>query len=112
MFFLKRFFFAFSNIFKTKWTKSEEKLNFGGRWVWVPMTPIPQSKIRGDPPATMDFYADLCFPRPGESFSVYKLCLRMKGNILRIILTEKRGGHDPRGPSRSYAYGSSRMGHD
>ena len=21
----------------------------------------------------MNFYADLCFPRPGESFSVYKL---------------------------------------
>ena len=23
----------------------------------------------------MDFYADLCFPRPGESFSEYKMCL-------------------------------------
>ena len=29
--------FAFSTIFKIKWPKSEEKLNFGGRWVWVPM---------------------------------------------------------------------------
>ena len=28
--------FAFSNI-KIKCPKSEEKLNFGGRWVWVPM---------------------------------------------------------------------------
>ena len=37
---------AFSNIFKTKWTKAEEKLNFGVRWVWVPMTPTapPPSK--------------------------------------------------------------------
>ena len=52
----------------------------------------------------MDFYADFCFPRPGESFSVYKLCLRKKGKILRIILAEKWGGHGPRDPSRSYAY--------
>ena len=39
--------------------------------------------------STMDFYADLCFPRPGESFSVQKSCLRKKGKILRIILAEK-----------------------
>ena len=31
--------FAFSTIFKIKCPKSEEKLNFGGRWVWVPMNP-------------------------------------------------------------------------
>ena len=31
-----------------KWLKSEEELNFGGRWVWVPMNPPPQSKFRGD----------------------------------------------------------------
>ena len=47
-FFLEVFFFAFSYIFKIKWPKSEEKLNFGGRWVWVPMNPTPQSKLRGD----------------------------------------------------------------
>ena len=35
-------FFAFSNIFKTKWPKSEEKLKFRGRLVWVPITPTPQ----------------------------------------------------------------------
>ena len=46
----------------------------------------------------MDVYADLCFPRRRESFSVYKLCFRKKGKILRIILAEKRGGHGPRGP--------------
>ena len=34
-------FFPFSNIFKIKWPKSEEKLNFWGRWVWVPMNPTP-----------------------------------------------------------------------
>ena len=30
---------------------AEEKLNFGGRWVWVPLNPIPppQSKLRDDP---------------------------------------------------------------
>ena len=42
--------FAFSTIFKIKWPKSEERLNFGGRWVWVPMNPSPQTKIRGDAP--------------------------------------------------------------
>ena len=41
--------FAFSTIFKIKWPKSEEKLNFGGSWVWVPMNPSPpQTKHRGD----------------------------------------------------------------
>ena len=39
--------------------------------------------------SAMDFYADLCFPRPGESFSVYRLCLREKGIILRITFAEK-----------------------
>ena len=40
--------FAFSNLFKIKWPKSEDKLNFEGRWVWVPMHPSPpQSKLRG-----------------------------------------------------------------
>ena len=43
----------------------------------------------------MDFYADLCFPRPGESFSVYKLCLRKKGKILRIILAESERAMTP-----------------
>ena len=36
--------FAFSTIFKIKWPKSEEKLNFGGRWVWVPMNLSPPKK--------------------------------------------------------------------
>ena len=42
----------FPNIFKMKWPKSKEKLNFWGRWVWMPMnpTPPPQSKFRGDAP--------------------------------------------------------------
>ena len=53
----------------------------------------------------MDLNADLSFPRPGESFSVDTLCLRKKGNIFKMILAEKWGGHGPRGPSRSYAYG-------
>ena len=43
--------FAFSTIFKMKWPKSEEKLNFGGRWVWVPMNPSPQTNFRGNAPA-------------------------------------------------------------
>ena len=37
--------FAFSNIFKIKWPKSEEKLNFGDRWVWLPMNPSPPNII-------------------------------------------------------------------
>ena len=55
----------FSNIFKTKWPKSEEKLNFVGRWVWVPMIPPPppQSKIRGDAPG--------CRLRPAEPGKVH-----------------------------------------
>ena len=48
--------------------------------------------------STMDFYADLYFPRVGESFSVYKLCLRKKGKILMIILTEKSEGPWPPWP--------------
>ena len=42
--------FAFSTIFKIKWLKSEEKLNLWGRWVWVPMNPSLQTKLRGDAP--------------------------------------------------------------
>ena len=34
-------YFTFSTIFKIKWPKSEEKLNFEGRWVWVSMNPSP-----------------------------------------------------------------------
>ena len=50
-FFLAHDFFSFSTIFKIKWPKSEEKLNFGGRWVWVPMNPFPpQTKVRDDAP--------------------------------------------------------------
>ena len=33
--------FALSNVFKIKWSKSEEKLNFGDRWAWVSLNPIP-----------------------------------------------------------------------
>ena len=33
--------FGISNNFKIKWPKPEEKLNFGGVWVWVPMNPPP-----------------------------------------------------------------------
>ena len=39
--------FAFSNIFK-KWLKSEEKLNFWGRWTSAPMNPFPKTKLGGD----------------------------------------------------------------
>ena len=38
---------VFSNIFEIKWSKSEEKLNLGGMWVWVPMNPSPQTKLGG-----------------------------------------------------------------
>ena len=37
-------YFAFSNIFEIKWSNSEEKLNFGDRWVWVPINPSPPNK--------------------------------------------------------------------
>ena len=67
-FFLK-LFFAFSNIFILKWPKSEEKLNFGGRWVWVPMNPTPpQSKLRGDALAVTSQH-----PVTNEKFRIYIL---------------------------------------
>ena len=40
--------FTLTNIFKLKWPKSEEKLNFGGRWSWVPRNPFPPTKLHGD----------------------------------------------------------------
>ena len=40
--------FSFSIIFKIKWLKSEEKLNFDGMWVWVPISPFPQSNLRDE----------------------------------------------------------------
>ena len=41
--------FAFFNIFKMKWPKSEEKLYFGGRWVWVPMNLSPKQYFVAPP---------------------------------------------------------------
>ena len=50
IFFLNRMnFLHFPTFFEPKWTKSEEKLNFGGRWVWVPMTPVKNSWRRPCP---------------------------------------------------------------
>ena len=57
-------------------------------------------------PSRKHFYADLCLPRLGESFSVWKLRVRKKVKILRKKLSEKWEGPWPRGPSRSYAYDS------
>ena len=40
--------FRFFKIFKIKWPKSQEKSEFGGRWVWrMRIHPPPQSKPRG-----------------------------------------------------------------
>ena len=33
------------NIFNPKWPRSEEKLTFGGRWVWEPMNPSPNQNF-------------------------------------------------------------------
>ena len=48
---LKRSFFVFSNIFKIKWPKSDEKLNFGGKWVCVPyeLSPPPKQNFVATP---------------------------------------------------------------
>ena len=40
---------AFSNIFEIKWPKPEEKLNFGGRWAWVPMNLSPKQNLVATP---------------------------------------------------------------
>ena len=37
--------FAFSNILKIKSPKSEEKLSFGGRWIWVTSNPSPKQQF-------------------------------------------------------------------
>ena len=43
--------FAFSNNFKIKWLKSEDKLDFGGRRIWVPMNlSPPQTKLCDNAP--------------------------------------------------------------
>ena len=42
------YFFWIIKHFQIKWPKSEEKRDFGGRWVWVPwICPPPQTKVRG-----------------------------------------------------------------
>ena len=33
------------NIFKIKWPESEEKMNFGGRWVWLSESPSTQNFV-------------------------------------------------------------------
>ena len=49
--FLETYFLAFSlsHIFKIKWPKSKEKLNFGGRWVWVTTNPFPNQNFMATP---------------------------------------------------------------
>ena len=42
--------FCIFHHFQNKVTEIREKLNFGCRWVWVPMNPSPQTKLRGDAP--------------------------------------------------------------
>ena len=59
---------AFSNIFEIKWSKSEEKLNFGGRWVWVPnMNPPPP------PPPKQNFVPTprQLAPRPHPTWNLW-----------------------------------------
>ena len=41
--------FAFSNLFRMKWPKSEEKLTFEGGWAGVPMNPSPQTNFVATP---------------------------------------------------------------
>ena len=48
-FFLDTYFFCISIVYKIKWSKSEEKLTFGGRWVWVPMNPSPNENFMAAP---------------------------------------------------------------
>ena len=46
------------------WPKSEEKLNFGGRWVWVPMNPSPEQNFVATPLPTAP---PPRFPRPCQA---------------------------------------------
>ena len=65
--------FEFSSILKTKWPKSEEILNFGGGWVWVPMNinipTSPQSKLRLATPLTVGIISGR-YPVPSIEFDL------------------------------------------
>ena len=70
--------FSLSSIFKIKWLKSEEKLNFGGRLGWVPMNQSP-------PPPKQNFVATPL------RFSLVKYC-HMAAIVLNatiIFLTQR-----------------------
>ena len=45
----------FPIFFEIKWPKSEEKLEFGGKWVWRTWINPPQSKLRGGAPVERHF---------------------------------------------------------
>ena len=80
--------FAFSTIFKIKWPKSEEKLNFWGRWVWVPMNPSddPESYAPGSseeadlicaPPTDLSRTTVLSIYRFPDESKFHQLCERI-----------------------------------
>ena len=47
--FLKRSIFYIFQHFQNEVDDSEEKLNLGGRWVWVPMNPTPNQNFVATP---------------------------------------------------------------
>ena len=60
IFFLERYKNCIFQHFQNKVAKSEEKLNFGGMWVWVPMNPsaiIKSSRRSPCPDHSSGFYA-------------------------------------------------------
>ena len=73
--------FAFSNIFKTKWPKSEETQNCGCRWAWVPMNayesvPLPKQNFVATPLAVVAEVTRLYFRSVNYQWaiSIYIAC--------------------------------------
>ena len=68
--------FVFSTIIKIRWPKSDEKLNFGGRWVWVPINPSPPKQSFLATPLWKEIYLRSSFPR--------RNCVTITKDILRL----------------------------
>ena len=68
------------NIFKIKWPKSEEKINFGGRWVWLSESSPTQNFV-----VTAWPWPHLCRPAAAASECVFCKGLRKVLFLLHLM---------------------------